>query len=131
MSAGCFSAIIFARFPAGYQRVSYEELQPDPDNPDEPPQGVKDIVEKNKLVYIKGYMVPTRQQFGLKRFTLCPTNNQCPYCIPFPKPTEQIRVTLDGDWAADYTTRLIGIGGRLRIDGNDPVPYAMEVNYLK
>ncbi len=119
--------------PAGYQRVTYDELQPDPSSPDEPPPNVKELAEKNQLVFLKGYMVPTRQQSGLKQFTLCPTNNQCPYCIPFPKRTEQIRVTLDGDLTADYTTRLIGIGGRFRIDANDPsgIPYAMDVDYLK
>ena len=118
--------------PIGYQRVGYEQLQPDRDVPGERiPQTALDL--NDKKVFIKGYISPTRQLIRLKRFILCPTNGVCQFCIPNPTPTEMIRVTLTGDLTADYTTRLIGIGGRFHVDEKDPqgVPYAMDVDYLK
>jgi hypothetical protein len=119
--------------PTGYQAVTYAQLQPNPDVPEEMvPQTALDL--KDKRIYIKGYIVqPPRQWVQLKRFVLCPTNGTCQFCIPNPTATEMIRVTLDGDLRADYTTRLIGIGGRFHIDEKDPlgIPYSMDVDYLK
>ena len=118
--------------PTGYQRVGYEDLQPDRNVPGEKiPQTALDL--KDKKVFIKGYISPTRQLIRLKRFILCPTNGVCQFCIPNPTPTEMIRVTLVGDLVADYTNHLIGIGGRFHVDEKDPhgVPYAMDVDYLK
>jgi hypothetical protein len=118
--------------PFGYTAVTYAELQPDPKVPDElVPQSARDLDDKK--VFIKGYISPTRQQTRLKRFILCPTNGVCQFCIPNPKRTEMIRVTLTGDLMTDYTTRLIGIAGRLHIDEKDPtgVPYQMDVDDLR
>ena len=119
--------------PTGYEAISYETLQPDKDNPGELPGKAVQLAADKKQVFIKGYMMPARQLSGLKHFILCPTNGVCPYCIPKPTPTEQIRVTLDGDLTAEYTTRLIGIGGLFGVDPKNPsgIPYAMDVNYLK
>lgn len=118
--------------PYGYQRVSYEMLQPDPNAPAEPiPQSARDM--QDKRVFIKGYMQPRRQQTGIKEFILCPTNGACPFCIPNPKRTEMIRVVLQGDLETAYTTHLIGAGGRFQVDPADPsgVPYSLEVDYLR
>ena len=120
--------------PPGYERITYEQLQPDKSNPGETiPPAVLDMKDKDKRVFLKGYMMPTRQLTGLKRFTLCPTNNQCQFCNPNPSRTEMVRVTLEGDLTADYTTHLIGIGGRFQVDPKNPsgVPYEMSVDYLK
>ncbi len=120
--------------PAGYERITYEQLQPDKSNPDEPiPAAILDMKDKDKRVFLKGYMMPTRQLTGLRHFILCPTNNLCRYCNPNPSRTEMVRVTLEGDLTADYTTHLIGIGGRFQVDPANPsgVPYAMSVDYLK
>ena len=75
---------------------------------------------KDKRIYLKGYIAPTRQQLRLRRFVLCPTNGFCQYCNPNPSRTEMIRVTLEGDLTMDYTTRLVGIGGRFHIDEKNP-----------
>jgi hypothetical protein len=117
--------------PIGYRRVTYAELQPDKDVPGERiPQTAMDL--KDKKVFLKGYIAPTRQLIRLKRFILCPTNGVCQFCIPNPKPTEMIRVKLAGDLTADYVNHLIGIGGRFHVDEKDPyAPYAMDVDYLK
>ena len=123
-----------ARSPRATSEVSYEQLQPDKSNPGETiPPAVLEMKDKDKQVFLKGYMMPTRQLTGLKRFTLCPTDHQCQFCNPDPSRTEMVRVTLEGDLTADYTTRLIGIGGRFQVDPKNPsgMPYAMSVDYLK
>jgi hypothetical protein len=127
--------LAFARtseIPYGYERVSYEQLQSDPNVPTELiPQSALDM--QDKRVFVKGYMQPRRQQTGIKEFVLCPSNGECPFCIPNPKKTEMIRVVLQGDLETIYTTHQIGVGGRFQVDAQDPsgIPYGLEVDYLR
>jgi hypothetical protein len=124
--------LLFARaseIPYGYQPVSYESLQPDPNKPTEPiPQTALDM--QDRKVFIRGYMQPRRQQTGIKDFILCPTNGECPFCIPNPKPTEKIRVTLQGDLETSYTTHPIGVAGRFRVNQDDPngIAYGLDAD---
>jgi hypothetical protein len=127
-----YGSMLLARIqevPYGYRRVTYDMLQP------KPGEQVPPEVEKlqDKKVYVKGYMAPTRQFTGLKQFILCPAIQNCPFCIPDPKPTEMIHVKLTGDLVAEYTTHLIGLGGTLIVDPNSAsgIPYALEVDYLR
>lgn len=133
--AGGYGWLAFARaqeVPFGYQRVDYDDLQPDPTVPGEqvPPAVLK---LDDKKVFVKGYMAPTRQQTGLKRFVLCPAIANCPFCTPNPKPTEMIMVTLTGDLEAEYTTHLVRLGGKFKVDANSRtgIPYAIEADYLR
>ena len=118
--------------PYGYDRISYEQLQPDPNVPTDPiPQSAHDM--QDKRVFVRGYMQPRRQQSGIKEFILCPANGECPFCIPNPKKTEMIRIVMQGDMETMYTTRQIGVGGRFQVDPQDPsgVPYAIEADCLR
>ncbi len=135
-----YGVLIFARVkevPYGYKRITYEMLQPDPNVAGERvPPAVYDLqptVNQDKKVFITGYISPTRQQVGLKGFILCPALANCPFCNPKLKPTEMIRITLSGDLTTDYTTHLIRLGGRFRVDPNAPggVPYHIEADYLR
>ena len=128
--------LIFAKtseVPFGYHRITFDDdLQPDPAKPTEPvPQSALDL--QDGKVFIQGFMQPRRQQMGIKEFILCPANGDCPFCIPNPKPTQMIRVILQGDMDTIYTTRLVSVAGRFRVDINDPngIPYAIDANYLK
>lgn len=126
--------LIFAKsseIPYGYQPVTYEMLQPDPLKPTEPiPQSALDMDDKK--VYLRGFIQARRTVTGIKEFILCPTNADCPFCIPSPKPTEKIRVILQGDLEATYTTHEIGVAGRFRINRNDVggIPYELDATYL-
>jgi hypothetical protein len=126
--------LIFAQaseIPYGYQRVSYETLQPNPDIPTELiPQSAHDM--QDKRVYVRGFMQPRRQQTGIKEFILVPANGECPFCIPNPKRTEMIRVFLQGDLETIYTTHQIGVGGRFQVDPADPsgIPYGIDADFL-
>ena len=127
--------LFFARVsevPYGYERVGYEALQPDPNTPTMPiPQTALDM--QDKRVFVKGYMKPLRRQTGIKEFTLCPSNGECPFCTPNPKPTEMIRIVLQGDLETVFTTHVVGVGGRFQVDPSSAngIPYSVEADYLR
>jgi len=132
--------LLFSRVkevPYGYHRVTYTMLQPNPDVPGEKvPPAVFDLqptLNDDKKVFIKGYISPTRQQTGLKQFILCPAIANCPFCTPDPKPTEMIHVVLEGDLTTNYTTHLVRLGGRFRVNPQSPngIPYRLDVDYLR
>jgi hypothetical protein len=115
--------------PYGYERLDFAALQPDPNTPTDPiPEAAHNL--QDKRVYIRGYMQPRRQQSGIKEFILCPSNGECPYCIPKPTSTQMIRVILPADITTFYTNHPIGVAGRFQVDPNDPsrVPYSIEVD---
>lgn len=130
-----FGWLFFAgarEIPYGYQLITYEMLQPDPMKPTElVPQSTLDM--QDRKVFIKGYMQPRRQQTGIKEFILCPASGDCPFCIPNPRPTEMIRIVLQGDLQTAFTTHLVGVAGRFRVDLDDPsgIPYAIEADLLR
>jgi len=118
--------------PYGYERVVYDDLQPDPNMPTEPiPERAR--LMDDKKVFIKGFMKPGRRQTGIKDFIMCPTAGDCPFCISNPKPTESIHVTLQGDAAIAFTTHQIGVAGRLHIDPAAPggTPYTLDADFVK
>jgi hypothetical protein len=126
--------LIFAQvseIPYGYQRISYDTLQPNPNVPTELiPQSALDL--QDKRVYVRGFMQPRRQQTGIKEFILVPSNGDCSFCTPNRKQTEMVRVVLQGDLETIYSTRQIGVGGRFQIDPSDPsgVPYSIDATFL-
>jgi hypothetical protein len=112
--------VYFTQAPAGYKPVSYAMLQLPPDAP--PGQLVPPAAEEldGERVYIRGYMVPGRQQSGIKRFFLSDDPGVCSFCVPKPKVTQLIEVKLTNDMEAEYTTHLIGLGGKFRVDTGRP-----------
>ena len=122
----------YRQVPPGYQRITYDDLQPDPATPTEPiPQKALDM--QDRKVYIQGYMQSRRTLTGIKEFILCPTNGECPFCIPKPKRTEMVRVVLQGDLETIYMTHPVAVAGRFQVDPNDPsgIPYGLEADYLR
>ncbi len=118
--------------PFGYQPINYDTIQPDPAHPTQPiPQRALDM--NDKKVYVEGYMQPGRRQTHIKEFVLTPISGHCPFCTPDPKPTEMVRVKLQGDMETSYTTRLVGVAGRFQVTPDDPsgVPYAIEADVLR
>ncbi len=118
--------------PFGYQRLTYQDLQPDPSVRGEAlPPTVFEF--QDKKVFLKGYMQPTRQRSRLKKFILSPAVHDCPSCIPNPKPTEMIQIELMDNMETRYTTRLMGVGGKFIIKrrSSSGVPYRLEADVLK
>jgi hypothetical protein len=127
--------LLFARsseVPYGYERITYAMLQPDPMKPTEPiPQTAIDMDDRK--VYMQGYMQLRRTMTGIKEFILCPTNGDCPFCTPSPRPTEKVCVILQGDLEATYTAHQVGVAGHFRIDHKNTggIPYQLEADYLR
>jgi len=121
-----------ARVPDGYDEISYETLQPDPNVKGQtiPPKAFE---LQGKKVFVEGFMLPGRSPSRLKRFILCPRISNCSFCTVDPKPTEMILIALEGDLVTDYTIHLVQLGGTFEIDPNplDGLPYRMEVDYLR
>ena len=87
--------------PYGYERVGYEMLQPDPSHADDADSAVGPRHARQAGLR-QGLHEAARRQTGIKEFTLCPNNGECPFCTPNPKPTEMIRIVLQGDLETVY-----------------------------
>jgi uncharacterized membrane protein len=110
--------------PFGYQPITFEKLQPGPG--ELVPELARDMDDKK--VFIKGYMRSGRKLAGIRDFVLYPNNGDCPFCTPNPKPTEKVRIALQGDLDTAFTTHEIGVAGRFRVDPSNPIPYCLEVD---
>ncbi len=100
--------------PPGYERLSYAELQPDPDVAGEVfPPHAKDY--DNKRVFIKGYIYPGKQQSGIRQFVLCRDNGDCCFGGQ-PKLTDRILVNLQGPLRLEYSTTMHRLAGTFHLE---------------
>lgn len=101
--------------PPGFERISYDDLQPDPDDPAAfPPKRAVEL--DGKKVFIKGYVYqPTGgQTAGLKHFILVRDKGQC--CFGGnPKITDMIEVKLKGELEAEFNMRVRKLAGTLHL----------------
>jgi hypothetical protein len=128
--------------PSGYKPITFDYLQPNPDQPGEiiPPAAFELEPTDNdpdKRVFIQeGFIYPGRRSINIKEFIFVPTLGHCNFCTRQLKSTEMINVKLTGDLSVDYSSRPIKIGGKLRIDREQAVipfgglPYQLEADYL-
>jgi hypothetical protein len=104
--------------PAGYERITFTEMKPDDK---EVAKGIPIPPEIMALdgqrIFIKGYMRPSSQSFGLDNFLLVRDNNQCCFGqLSEVKYFDQIQIHLQGDRKADYSRGVFRMGGILKID---------------
>lgn len=121
--------------PIGYTLVTFQDLQPDPNNEGELiPAKILEL--DDKYVYIKGYMYPGRQNTGIQQFVLVPTRFHCRFCQRDLKSTEMVQVTTVGDLLADFSVHPTGVGGKFHVDRAEAarplggLPYRIEADYL-
>ena len=129
-------AYIYAtEVPEGYERLSYDVLQPDPAVPGElvPPSAVE---WHGKRVFVKGYVYPGRQTDGIQDFILCRDQGDC--CFGGnPRLTDRIQVHLAGSLRLTYTPRPIKLAGTFRLqriaalDGLGQVVYHLDADHLE
>jgi hypothetical protein len=113
----------FNQIPAGYQLVSYKELQPPRERPDLRVSEPAEMLDKRKI-FVRGWMYPGRQKSGIREFLLTNDAGHCNFCAPQPRPTELIRVKLASHLRIEYTTREIGVGGEFTVHA-DPTDTSM------
>ena len=122
--------------PEGYERISYAELQPDPETPE---VAIPDsaMALRGKKVFIKGYVYPGGQTAGIKRFLLVRDQGDCCFGGD-PKITDRIYVTLEAPLSLTYSTRLHKLAGTFDVqpthapDGiGGGVFYRLKANHLE
>lgn len=122
--------------PEGHQRISYDDLQPQPDDTDIVPTQARQL--DGQKVFIKGYVYqPTGGQTrGLRQFILVRDRGQC--CFGGnPKITDMILVRLTGGLEAEFNMQPRKLAGTFRVQpaqgmhGLGDVLYELEADYLK
>src|SRR4051812_31522270 len=123
--------------PDGYDRISYSDLQPDPEQAGQQvPPSALDL--EGKRVFIKGYVYPGREKDGIRQFLLVRDQGDC--CFGGnPKITDRIQVTLAGPLRVSYQTRLFKVGGKFHVAAMDQatggakggVFYHLDADYVQ
>ncbi|HEY1783906.1 MAG TPA: DUF4190 domain-containing protein [Pirellulales bacterium] len=121
--------------PGGYERISYEELQPPRGAPaDAVPTSA--LALEGKKIFIKGYVYPGREIDGIKTFLLVRDQGDC--CFGGnPKITDRIQVTLTDPLRLSYKSRLHKLAGVFHVrpstavNAGGNVFYQLEADYLR
>lgn len=127
VGASWLTYVYYTQAPPGYKPISYAILKLPPNAP--PEQRVPPAAEEldGERVYLRGFMVPGRQQSGLKRFFLSDDPGVCSFCAPKPDITQLVEVILLGDLEGEYTTRAVGVGGKFRVETGKPKEQSGDV----
>jgi hypothetical protein len=133
--AGYLSYEYATEVPEGCLRISYDDLAPDPEKPSELlPKSAKEL--DGKHVFIKGYVYPSKEMFGIREFILCRDKGDC--CFGGnPKLTDRIQVSLQGPLRLDYSQKLFRVAGEFRIEPGEAkavgggILYRMKADHLQ
>ncbi len=134
--AGWLTYVHVYEVPDGYERISYEELQPVSGAPANSVPSSAHLLD-GKRVFIKGYMYPGSQQQEIKEFVLVRDQGSCCFGGPTPKLTDMIQVQLKEPLTVNYSPRLFSFGGTFRVEAGKAagdlggVLYQLEADYLK
>ena len=124
-----------AEVPDGYERISYEQLQPAAGMPPSAiPTSAFDL--EGKKIFIKGYVYPGREMEGIKTFLLVRDQGDC--CFGGnPKITDRIQVTLVDPLRLTYKPRLHKLAGVFHVRPTTAVTagggvyYQLDADHLK
>lgn len=129
----------FTEVPEGYTRISYDMLRPNNRDRRRHTAVPADVMQLNgKRVFIRGYMRPSSQRYGLREFLLVRDNHHC--CLgdlSRVKYHDLIEVHLVGPARADYQTRSVGVGGTLYVRpeyaqiGSTEAAFVLAAEYVK
>jgi len=123
--------------PKGYLRVNFNELSTyKPGYADGKVQFAPEVAALDgKPIYIKGYMYPTRQRFGLSEFVLVKDTGQCCFGGQ-PQMTDMIVVKFEDGMTVNHREQqLVGVGGVFRAvaahSGELTAIYTIEGTHFK
>lgn len=100
--------------PEGYRRISFDDLQPNDRVPELPVSPLAMQLNGQK-VFVRGYVFPGNQRYGLERFILVADLGTCCFGTQ-PKLTHMIEVAILGPERVDYSYRKLRLTGTLRVD---------------
>jgi hypothetical protein len=120
--------------PAGYERLTFAELQPDPASPEQliPPEA---SAFDGKKVFMKGFVLPGRQTSGITEFLLVWNSGDC--CFGGNPPlTHMVAVTLLEPLRMTYSTKQRKVAGTFHVDPGaaaegHSVVYKLDAEYLQ
>jgi hypothetical protein len=129
------SYVYATEVPDGYERVNFNELQPDSARPDLPVPPFAIGLDEQR-VFVKGYVYPDERGTQLKQFVLVPDLGTCCFGGQ-PKLTDMIEITLADPLRTQYSRRKHKLGGILKVDtrikpisGLEGVYYRLEADYM-
>jgi hypothetical protein len=130
--------VLATEVPEGYQRISFADLQPDPQKGEFGlPQKAFDLA--GKPIFIKGYIHPGVQSMGkVDSFVLVPDMGTCCFGGQ-PKPTDMVRVKIMGDAPkVRWSTRTVRLAGKFAVSLRptqagelSDIYYHLEASYVK
>lgn len=122
--------------PEGYERISFNDLQPVPEHP-ELPISPTALQLNGKKIFVKGYVYPDGQQTKIKRFVLVPDMGTCCFGGQ-PKLTHMMEVTLTDPHRINYSFQKRKLAGELTVDtslkpvsGVGGVYFQLKAHYVK
>lgn len=129
------SYVYATEVPEGYTRISYDQLQPNPDVTNEvvPPSA---LALDGQKVFIKGYPLSGRDITGIRQFILVRDQGDCCFGGK-PKLTDQIQVTLADPLRLNYELRLLRVAGTFHVkptvaaNGLPTTLYYLEADHLQ
>lgn len=126
--ASRLSYVYATEVPPDHVRMSFADLQPDPDGPaNRIPASARAL--DGKKVFIKGYPLPGSQQAGITQFVLCRDQGDCCFGGK-PKITDRVHVQLTGDLTMNYRLRLWKVGGVLHVIDPEQAEGPVDAYYL-
>lgn len=134
--AGWLTYVYITEVPDGYQRISYEQLQPEGSAPPNAIPKSATMLDGQR-VFIKGYMYPGAQQHGIRELVLCRDQGACCFGGPTPKLTDMIQIRMKDPLTVDYSQKLRSFAGEFRVERSKAsgdlgvVLYHLEADYVK
>ncbi|MCA9168705.1 MAG: DUF3299 domain-containing protein [Planctomycetales bacterium] len=124
--------------PEGYERISFEQLQPDKVNAPQFPIPPSAVALDGKRIFVKGYVHPgLDRRKGIRQFVLVPDMKTCCFGGQ-PELTDMIEVTLKEPLRIDYSYARRRLAGTLKVSphkkpvsGLDGVYYQLEADYVR
>jgi hypothetical protein len=102
--------------PEGYRRLTFDELQPDENVPNELIPASAQAVDGQR-VFMKGYMLPGRQTHDIHEFLLVWSSGDC--CFGGNPPlTHVVEVKFAPELSIDYSTQVQRVAGTFHVDRN-------------
>lgn len=114
-AAAIHGAVYMNEVPDGYIRISFSDLQPTEEYP-YLPFSPKAAELNGKKVFIKGYVYPDGQQYGIKQFVLVRDLGTCCFGGQ-PKLTHMVQVTLRDPLQISYSMKRRRLMGTFHVDG--------------
>lgn len=137
MAGGAMHAYTYAtEVPAGYQRITFDDLQPTEEARQLPVSPLA-LELDGKQIFMKGYVFPGDQRYNIKRFILVADLGTCCFGTQ-PKLTHMVEVTLRDPNRVAYSYRKLKLGGTLKVDtrlkpvsGVGGVYFQLDADYVQ